>query len=78
MFRAAIRLQTTPSLPAFVTPPSGSLTPPVPLTGPQRIAFSATDTGSGVQRAVLEVDGQPAVTNELGCAPPYTAVVRAS
>ncbi|WP_028065698.1 hypothetical protein [Solirubrobacter soli] len=74
IFRAAISLNDT-SLPQFVTPPSGSLTTPVPLTGAQSIAFSAADTGSGVQKAVLEVDGQPAVTKELGCAPPYTAIV---
>jgi hypothetical protein len=74
IYRAAIVLQDT-HLPAFVNPPSGSLTTPVALSGTHSIAFEGTDAGSGLQRVTLEVDGRPAVTQELGCAPPYTARV---
>ena len=34
-----------------------------------------TDVGGGLQEAVIEVDGQRAAATNLGCAPPYTAVV---
>ena len=74
MYRSAIVLQDDTD-PLFTAPPSGSLLGPGPLSGTHGVSFSATDTGSGVQQAIVEVDGRVAVRQELGCAPPYTAVV---
>ena len=73
MYRAAIRLQDDTD-PVFTSPPAGSLTAGGTLAGTHGVSFSATDTGSGVQQATIEVDGVNVVTQPLGCAPPYVAV----
>ena len=74
MYRAAIVLQDDTD-PAFSAPPAGSLFAGGTLAGTHGVSFSATDTGSGVQQATLEVDGTAVATQTLGCAPPYTAIV---
>ncbi len=74
LYRSAVVLQDDTD-PAFGAPPAGSLFAGGTLAGSHGVSFSATDTGSGVQQATLEVDGTPAATKTLGCAPPYTATV---
>ena len=56
MYRAAVVLADDTD-PAFGSPPAGSLFAGGTLAGSQGVSFSATDTGSGVQQATLEVDG---------------------
>jgi hypothetical protein len=73
MYRAAVVLQDD-SDPVFTSPPAGSLTAGGVLAGTHGVSFSATDTGSGVYRAIIEVDGKQAVTQLLGCAEPFIAI----
>ena len=73
MYRSAVVLQDD-SDPVFTSPPAGSLTAGGTLAGPQGVSFSATDTGSGIYQAVVEVDGRAAATQTFGCAPPFSAV----
>jgi hypothetical protein len=69
-----------PYPPTLTTTPTGSLLADGPVANFRDIAFQATDRGSGVQRAVLEVDGR-AVVDQLvdpnggACVPPYDHVV---
>ena len=52
--------------PAFTGTPSGSLLEPgATLSGDEAISFGAVDQGSGLYRAVLEVDGRPAVSQAV-------------
>ena len=74
MYRAAITLQDD-SDPVFSSPPAGSLLGGGALAGAHGVSFAATDVGGGLHEAVIEVDGQRAAATNLGCAPPYTAVV---
>ena len=74
LYRSAISLQDDTD-PAFSAAPAGSLFAGGALAGTHGVSFSATDTGSGVQQATLEVDGTAVATQTLGCAPPYTATV---
>ena len=74
MYRAAVSLQDDND-PVFSSPPSGSLLGGAPLAGAHGVSFAATDVGGGLQEAVIEVDGQRAAATNLGCAPPFTAVV---
>ena len=74
MYRLAAVLQDDTD-PVFTSPPAGTLTGGGTLAGPQGVSFSATDTGSGLYQAMIEVDGLLAQTQTLGCAPPFTAVV---
>jgi hypothetical protein len=74
MYKAAITLQDD-SDPVFASPPAGSLLGTGTLAGTHGVSFSATDVGGGLHEAVIEVDGQRVAAANLGCAPPYTAVV---
>ncbi len=74
MYRAAMVLRDDVD-PVFTTPPAGTLNGGGALAGAHGVSFAATDAGGGLQEAVLEVDGQRAAAANLGCAPPYTAVV---
>jgi hypothetical protein len=74
MYRAAIVLQDDND-PVFTSPPSGSLTAGGTLAGLQGVSFSASDVGSGVYHAEIEVDGHTMVQQGFGCAPPFTAIV---
>jgi hypothetical protein len=74
MYRALFLLQDD-SDPVFTSPPSGTLTAGGPLAGPRGVSFSATDVGSGLYQAFIEVDGQRVATQNLGCTPPFTATV---
>jgi hypothetical protein len=74
MYGAAITLQDD-SDPVFGSPPAGSLLGGGALAGAHGVSFAATDVGGGLHEAVIEVDGQRAAATNLGCAPPYTAVV---
>jgi hypothetical protein len=64
--------------PVFNAPPTGSLLDTsAPLTGVRTVSFSAADRGGGLDRAVLEVDGvpvlsQPIDTNGGACVAPFT------
>lgn len=52
--------------PAFTGQPAGSLLEPgATLSGAEAISFGAVDQGSGLFRAVLEVDGRPAVSQAV-------------
>lgn len=67
--------------PVIVGTPSGDLLDPAqPVAGVRAVSFSATDQGSGVYGARIEVDGQTVVSdivdgNNGRCAKPFTAVV---
>lgn len=79
LFGAELTL-TDNSSPVLPVAPSGPLvTPGVPLSGRQPVTISATDTGSGVYEAMLEVDGtivQSTILDENGgsCKPPFTHI----
>jgi hypothetical protein len=68
------------SAPVLPVAPSGPLvTPGAQLAGTEPVSISATDTGSGVYQAMLEVDGtivSRTTLNENGgfCKPPYISV----
>jgi hypothetical protein len=74
MYRAAIVLQDDTD-PVFTSLPSGSLTAGGTLAGPHSVSFAATDTGSGLHEAVIEVDGRAVAVQRLGCSMPFTATV---
>jgi hypothetical protein len=67
--------------PVIVGTPSGDLLDPTqPVAGVRTVSFSATDQGSGLYAARLEVDGQvvasePVDSNNGRCVKPFTAVV---
>jgi hypothetical protein len=67
--------------PVIVGTPSGDLLDPTqPVAGERAVSFSATDQGSGVYSARIEVDGQTVVSasvdsNNGRCVKPFTAVV---
>jgi hypothetical protein len=67
--------------PVIVGTPSGDLLDPAqPVAGVRTVSFSATDQGSGVYGARIEVDGQTVASdivdgNNGKCAKPFTAVV---
>jgi hypothetical protein len=67
--------------PVIVGTPSGDLLDPTqPVAGERAVSFSATDQGSGVYSARIEVDGQtvvsgPVDSNNGRCVKPFTAVV---
>lgn len=76
LHRADITLDD-PSAPAFTSPPTGGLLASNrTVTGPETITVNARDTGSGVERAVLEVDGKALADrvvdeNDGGCRRPF-------
>jgi hypothetical protein len=74
VYRAAIELRDDHN-PVFTSPPVGSLTSGAVLAGTHGVAFTASDVGSGLQRAVIEVDGRVAAVQTFGCGPPYTATL---
>jgi hypothetical protein len=74
MYRSQITLQDDAD-PVFTSTPSGSLTAGGVLSGTQGLSFSASDSGGGVLRYELEVDGGHTVAEQVICARPYTAVV---
>ena len=45
------------------------------LAGAHGVSFAATDTGSGLLEAIIEVDGRAAAVQPLGCSFPFTATV---
>lgn len=67
--------------PAFTGQPAGSiLEPGATLSGTEAISFGAVDQGSGLFRAVLEVDGQTAVSQPVDdrggvCSQPFAQPV---
>jgi hypothetical protein len=63
--------------PVIVGTPSGDLLDPSqPVAGVRAVSFSATDEGSGVYTARIEVDGQTVASSIVGrCDKPFTAVV---
>ncbi len=73
MYRAQITLQDN-SDPVFTSAPSGSLNSGAVLTGTHGLSFSAGDTGGGILRYEIEVDGKT-VAQQVICSQPYTAVV---
>jgi hypothetical protein len=74
VYRAAIVLQDDTD-PVFTSPPAGSLTAGGALAGAHGVSFAATDTGSGLYEAIIEVDGRAAAVQPLGCSVPFTATV---
>ena len=73
MYRAAVVLQDDAD-PTFSSPPAGSLTAGGTLSGAQGVSFSAADTGGGILRAEIEVDGHT-VAQQVLCSGPFVAVV---
>ena len=73
MYRAQITLQDN-SDPVFTSAPSGSLNSGAVLTGTHGLSFSAGDTGGGILRYEIEVDGKT-VAQQVICSQPYTTVV---
>jgi hypothetical protein len=68
------------SPPEFQSPPTGTLLDPASQGAIRDLRFSVADKGSGLRKAVLEVDGQPPQAVPLGetaerCVPPYDAMV---
>jgi hypothetical protein len=53
------------SSPPSAGPASGSAVSAATWQGTETFAFAATDEGSGVQRAILEVDGAPVLTRTI-------------
>lgn len=80
MFASEITLDDAVD-PVFAGTPTGSLVQSgATLKGPAGVSFSATDKGSGLARAVVEVDGravidQPLDDNGGACRTPYTRTV---
>ncbi len=80
LYRGDITLRDA-SAPVFASPPTGPLvSSSAPLVGKQSVSVSATDKGSGVYQAQLEIDGSIAQTMTLDdnggqCRPPFTASV---
>ena len=67
--------------PTFVGAPSGDLLDPTqPVAGVRTVSFSASDQGSGVYRALLEVDGSAVTSGVVDanggkCDVPFTTIV---
>jgi len=67
------------SPPVFTRAPSGSLaSPTAPITGPASLAFAAHDTGGGLLRSELTVDGATVATTPIvgtggSCQAPFTS-----
>jgi hypothetical protein len=79
IFASAITLSDNFS-PQFASPPSGPLVAGGVLAGVEPVTIAATDKGSGVYQAMIEVDGrvlQQQVLNSNGgaCEPPFVAAV---
>jgi hypothetical protein len=67
-----------PLSPKLMAPPGGGIfAGQSPVSGIQGVTFGASDAGSGLQRAVLEIDGATAAETTFSnrspsCRPPYT------